>query len=153
MTLILSFLRTAWPYLLTAFLGFNLAWVIQQTRLDEVINDFNGYKTAVLTNIANEHERTNKITEEINDDWYKNINALHDYYKSRPVRVLSPCPPVRTNALPSAPVVPDGGSTNVAVGTGGDEAEVTVEECAVTTLQLLELRAWTQALRHLNNGK
>jgi len=149
----MTFLLRAWPYLLAGFLGFNFAWVIQQSRLDKAINELTEYEMAIGQQIIEEQNRTTRLKEATENDWYKNLNALHDYYKSHPVRVLSPCASMRTNTLPSSSSGAYATSSNPESSAGGATTEVTAEECAVTTLQLLELQAWTQALHHSNNGK
>lgn len=131
------------PYVLVAVIaasaGFSTAWYIQGLRLTEEKQRYKDREQAIVDQKQAEKDRTDKLNEETSNDWLKNLDALHDCYKSG-----------RCGVRPSAGGMPSGGISAPSVkldaaGTNAiPSAERVAEECAYTTLQINSLQTWIE---------
>jgi hypothetical protein len=122
-----------------ASVGFMLAWYIQGVRLNAAKQELVAYKQAATAQKQAEKDRTDKINEETSNDWIKNLDALHQCYKSGRCGVR-PGPGGMPSGGISAPAKPSD-----AAGTNSVPApERVAEECAYTTLQINSLQTWIE---------
>lgn len=142
MTVLLSILRLAWPYLLAGSVAFGVAWKIQGFRLDAADNEFAEYKLAQeRAAIASERE-ANERRDQTAAAWAANLDALRACYK--PGGKCLPKLPAGSGIKvpPSGGIDAPGADTGTA--TGGYAAvgeDSLIYRCAQTTLQLNLLQA------------
>ena len=139
-SIVIALLRAYGLYVLSAIVGFMCAWTIQESNIEEAHNEMSAYVLSIGKQKADEATRIAKLNEDTTNDWLNNLNALHDHYRRNPVVRL----------LPARSPMPSGGVSGCAIPTyeAAPNAEsgalgVTAEDCAVTTLQLLQLQAWS----------
>jgi hypothetical protein len=141
--LTLRLLKTFGPYVLVAVIaasaGFSAAWYIQGLRLTEEKQRYKDREQAIIDQKQIEKYRTDKINEETSNDWIKNLDALHQCYKSG-----------RCGVRPSAGGMPSGGISapakpSDAAGTNAvPAADRVAADCADTTLNLNMLQGWNE---------
>lgn len=140
-TLILTAFKNAIPYVIAMFVGFSGAWYIQGLRITSLKQEAVAKEQAIKEANQKERDRIAKINEETNDAWHKNLDALHDCYKSGrcgvPARYRMPGPGISAAAQGVGLRPADDGLS--AAGTAA-----LAQDCAVTTLQLLDLIVWVQ---------
>lgn len=122
-----------------ASVGFMLAWYIQGVRLTAAKQELVAYKQAVIAQKQEEKDRTDKINEETSNDWIKNLNALHDCYRSGRCGVRPSAGGMPSGGISAPSVKPDATGTNAI-----PSAERVAEECAYTTLQINSLQTWIE---------
>ena len=122
-----------------ASVGFMLAWYIQGVRLTAAKQELVAYKQAATAQKQAEKDRTDKINEETSNDWIKNLNALHDCYKSGRCGVRPGAGGMPSGGISAPSVKPDATGTNAV-----PPAERVAEECAYTTLQINSLQTWIE---------
>lgn len=134
----LRLFKTFGPYVLVAVIsgcaGFSGAWYIQGLRITGLKQDAVAKEQAIKEANQKEADRVRKITEETNDAWLKNLDALHDCYKSGRCSV-----PARYR-VPGPGVSPAPGITYAPTADAGLAS--LAEDCAATTGQLVELQQW-----------
>lgn len=124
-----------------ASVGFMLAWYIQGLRVTAVKQELVSFQQAAIALQQAEKARTDKLNEETSNDWIKNMDALHQCYKSG-----------RCGVRPGAGGMPSGGlsaPTSTANGTSGDDLPTPsriVRDCAEETLKLLSLQRWIEGV-------
>ena len=122
-----------------ASVGFMLAWYIQGVRLTAAKQELVAYKQAATAQKQAEKDRTDKINEETSNDWIKNLNAQHDFYKSGRCGVRPSAGGMPSGGISAPSVKPDATGTNAVPA-----AERVAEECAYTTLQINSLQTWIE---------
>lgn len=146
MTIFLSFLRMAWPYLLAASVGFGAAWNLQGLRLDAANNKFDAYKVEQQRLINEAKEKADKQREESEHDFKLKLDKLKadgDIFKrcvasGKCGGMLGVSPNPSPKLSPSGQPNATGADT---VSTAGGDAPQVVIDCAQTTLQLNQLQA------------
>lgn len=136
--MLIEVFRRALPYALAAIAGFCVAFYIQGLRITAAKQDLVAFKQQAREAVQDEKDRQEAIAEKTNEDWHKNLDALHAYYRGR---VL----PGATGGGLSLPASAGGAASN------GQDAVPSparvAEECAETTLQLNMLQDWTERVR------
>ena len=122
-----------------ASVGFMLAWYIQGVRLTAAKQELVAYKQAATAQKQAEKDRTDKLNEETSNDWLKNLDALHDCYKSGRCGVRPSAGGMPSGGISAPSVKPDATGTNAI-----PPAERVAEECAYTTLQINSLQTWIE---------
>ena len=122
-----------------ASVGFMLAWYIQGVRLTAAKQELVAYKQAATAQKQAEKDRTDKINEETSNDWIKNLDALHQCYKSGRCGVRPGPGGMPSGGISAPSVKPDATGTNAI-----PPAERVAEECAYTTLQINSLQTWIE---------
>ena len=122
-----------------ASVGFMLAWYIQGVRLTAAKQELVAHKQAATAQKQAEKDRTDKINEETSNDWLKNLNALHDCYKSGRCGVRPGAGGMPSGGISAPSKQPDAAGTNAVPA-----AERVSEECAYTTLQINSLQTWIE---------
>ena len=122
-----------------ASVGFMLAWYIQGVRLTAAKQELVAYKQAATAQKQAEKDRTDKINEETSNDWLKNLDALHQCYKSGRCGVRPSAGGMPSGGISAPSVKPDATGTNAV-----PPAERVAEECAYTTLQINSLQTWIE---------
>ncbi len=122
-----------------ASVGFMLAWYIQGVRLTAAKQELVAYKQAATAQKQAEKDRTDKINEETSNDWIKNLDALHQCYKSGRCGVRPSAGGMPSGGISAPSVKPDATGTNAI-----PPAERVAEECAYTTLQINSLQTWIE---------
>lgn len=122
-----------------ASVGFMLAWYIQGVRLTAAKQELVAYKQAATAQKQAEKDRTDKINEETSNDWIKNLDALHQCYKSGRCGVRPGAGGMPSGGISAPSVKPDATGTNAIPA-----PERVAEECAYTTLQINSLQTWIE---------
>lgn len=122
-----------------ASVGFMLAWYIQGVRLTAAKQELVAYKQAATAQKQAEKDRTDKLNEETSNDWIKNLDALHQCYKSGRCGVRPVSGGMPSGGLSAPSVKPDAAGTNSV-----PSPERVAEECAYTTLQINSLQTWIE---------
>ena len=136
--LILEAFRRMWPYLIVAGLGFGAAWYIQGLRIVSAKQELVSFKQQAREALQDEKDRQQEIAEKTDEDWHKNLDALHEYYRKR----MLPQASGGGVTLPGTP--------GLANGAGQDAVPAparVAEDCAETTLQLNSIQDWIVRLR------
>lgn len=147
MTIFLTFLRTFWPYIVSAALGFGVAYKLQGFRLASVKQEFSDYKTEQQRLVIEHTLAADRQREKSAKEYAQLERTLQDEIKGNEVykrcvaagrcgvRVISNCPvpAVQTSGRPDevrADSIP------------ATEPDATLaNECAATTLMLNRLQA------------
>lgn len=139
----LRLFKTFGPYVLVAVIagcaGFSTAWYIQGLRLTAEKQRYTSREQAIVDQKQEENAKHQKLNEETSNDWLKNLNALHECYRSG-----------RCGVRPSAGGMPSGGisapaSKPDAAGTNAvPAADRVAADCAETTLNLNMLQGWNE---------
>jgi hypothetical protein len=141
--LTLRLFKTFGPYVLVAVIsasaGFSAAWYIQGLRLTEEKQRYKDREQAIIDQKQIEKDRTDKLNEETSNDWIKNLDALHQCYKSGRCGVRSGSGGMPSGGLSAPSVKPDATGTNSVPA-----PERVAEECAYTTLQINSLQTWIE---------
>ena len=122
-----------------ASVGFMLAWYIQGVRLTAAKQELVAHKQAATAQKQAEKDRTDKINEETSNDWIKNLDALHQCYKSGRCGVRPGAGGMPSGGISAPSVKPDATGTNAIPA-----PERVAEECAYTTLQINSLQTWIE---------
>lgn len=144
--LILQLFQRAIPYAIAACVGFAVAFYVQGLRVTALKNDVKAeqqrYKDrdqAIITQQQDEKAKQQKLNEETSNDWIKNLDALHECYRTG-----------RCGVRPGAGGMPSGGisapaSKPDAAGANPVPAPDRVAaDCAETTLNLNMLQSWNE---------
>lgn len=142
--MVIQFFRWALPYGVVFGLGFCAAWYVQGLHVSSLKNDVKAeqqrYKArdqAIIDQKQIEKDKQQKLNEETSNDWLKNLNALHDCYKSG-----------RCGVRPSAGGMPSGGISAPAsraneAGAGTvPSADRIAADCAEVQLMQNMLQDW-----------
>ena len=146
--MVIQFFKWALPYGVVFGIGFCAAWYVQGLHVSSLKNDVKDkqqrYKDrdqAIIDQKQIEKDKQQKLNEETSNDWLKNLDALHDCYKSG-----------RCGVRPSAGGMPSGGisaPTGSVNGTPGDDLPTPariVRDCAEETLKLIHLQKWVDGV-------
>lgn len=139
--MVIQFFRWAAPYGVVFGLGFCAAWYIQGLRIQSAKQELVAYKQAATAQKQAEKDRTDKLNEETSNDWLKNLDALHQCYKSGRCGVRP-----GAGGMPSGGISAPSGSLN---GTPGDDLPTPariVRDCAEETLKLIHLQKWVDGV-------
>lgn len=136
--MIIELFRRAIPYVIAACVGFGAAFYIQGLRVTAAKQELIDFKLKAREAMQDEKDRQEAIAEKTNEDWHKNLDALHEYYRKR----------MLPQTLGGGVTLP--GTTGLANGAGQDAVPAparVAEEAAETTLQLNMLQDWTERVR------
>lgn len=137
--MVIQFFKWALPYGVVFGLGFCAAWYVQGLRVQSAKQELVSFQQAATAQKQAEKDRTDKINEETSNDWIKNLNALHDCYKSGRCGVRPSAGGMPSGGLSAPSVKPDAAGTNAIPA-----PERVAEECAYTTLQINSLQTWIE---------
>ena len=144
--MVIQFFRWALPYGVVFGIGFCAAWYVQGMRVSSLKNDVKAeqqrYKDrdqAIIDQKQIEKDKQQKLNEETSNDWLKNLDALHDCYKSGRCGVRPSAGGMPSGGISAPSVKPDATGTNAI-----PSAERVAEECAYTTLQINSLQTWIE---------
>ena len=143
--MIIELFRRAIPYVIAACVGFAVAFWVQEFRVTAAKQETKDakqaladYKLLAREALQDEKDRQEAIAEKTNEDWHKNLDALHEYYRKRML-------PQTLGGGVTLPASAGGAASN------GQDAVPSparvAEECAETTLQLNMLQDWTERVR------
>lgn len=125
-----------------ASVGFMLAWYIQGLRVTAAKQELVSFQQAAIALQQKERERTDKLQEDIANDWAKNLDYLRKCYESG-----------KCGLRPGAGGMPTGGisaPTGSVNGTPGDDLPTPariVRDCAEETLKLIHLQKWVDGVQ------
>lgn len=125
-----------------ASVGFMLAWYIQGLRVTAAKQELVSFQQAAIALQQKERERTDKLQEDIANDWAKNLDYLRKCYESG-----------KCGLRPGAGGMPTGGISAPACsvnGTPGDDLPTPariVRDCAEETLKLIHLQKWVDGVQ------
>ena len=122
-----------------ASVGFMLAWYIQGVRLTAAKQELVAYKQAATAQKQAEKDRTDKINEETSNDWLKNLDALHQCYKSGRCGVRP-----GAGGMPSGGISAPAGKPDATGANAVPAADRVAADCAETTLNLNMLQSWNE---------
>jgi hypothetical protein len=140
--MVIQFFKWAAPYGVVFGLGFCAAWYVQGLRVQSAKQELVAHKQAATTQRQQEKDRTDKLQEDIANDWNENLLALRKCYESG-----------RCGLRPSAGGMPSGGISAPAIridGTPGDDLPTPariVRDCAEETLKLIQLQRWVEGVQ------
>ena len=142
--MILTALRMLWPYLLAASVAWGAAWHIQGLRLAAAELETERLHLTVQQIHQRRAAAALRINEETTNAWLQNLDALHAYYRQHPVVRLLPA----TDAAGGlrVPVAPGGSDAGAPEPLPGPRVVAALEDCGVTTLQLLQLQGWIRSI-------
>ena len=125
-----------------ASVGFMLAWYIQGLRVTAAKQELVSFQQAAIALQQKERERTDKLQEDVANDWAKNLDYLRKCYESG-----------KCGLRPGAGGMPTGGisaPTGSVNGTPGDDLPTPariVRDCAEETLKLIHLQKWVDGVQ------
>ena len=122
-----------------ASVGFMLAWYIQGVRLTAAKQELVAYKQAATAQKQAEKDRTDKLNEETSNDWLKNLDALHQCYKSGRCGVRP-----GAGGMPSGGISAPAGKPDATGANAVPAADRVAADCAETTLNLNMLQSWNE---------
>ena len=131
------------PYVLVAVIaasaGFSAAWYIQGLRLTEEKQRYKDREQAIVDQKQAEKDRTDKLNEETSNDWLKNLNALHECYRTGRCGVRPGAGGMPSGGISAPAGKPDAAGTNAVPA-----ADRVAADCAETTLNLNMLQGWNE---------
>ena len=139
--MVIQFFRWALPYGVVFGLGFCTAWYIQGLRVTAAKQELVSHQQAATKQKQDEKDRTDKLQEDIANDWAKNLDYLRKCYESGKCG-LRP----GAGGMPTGGISAPSGSVN---GTPGDDLPTPariVRDCAEETLKLIHLQKWVEGV-------
>lgn len=124
-----------------ASVGFMLAWYIQGVRLTAAKQELVSFQQAATAQKQAEKDRTDKLQEDIANDWAKNLDYLRKCYESGKCG-LRPS----AGGMPSGGISAPSGSVNGAPGDDLPTPARIVRDCAEETLKLIHLQKWVDGV-------
>lgn len=137
--MMIQLFRSALPYAVVFGLGFCAAWYVQGLRVQSAKQELVAHQQAATMQRQQEKDRTDKLQEDIANDWNENLVALRKYYDARSVRT-------QPGGMPSGGL---SAPTKRTDGTSDDDLPTPariVRDCAEETLKLIHLQRWNAAV-------
>lgn len=125
-----------------ASVGFMLAWYIQGLRVTAAKQELVSFQQAAIALQQKERERTDKLQEDIANDWAKNLDYLRKCYESGKCG-LRP----GAGGMPTGGISAPAGSVNGAPGDDLPTPARIVRDCAEETLKLIHLQKWVDGVQ------
>lgn len=144
--LILQLFQRAIPYAIAASIGFAVAFYVQGLRVTALKNDvkteqqrYKDRDQAIIAQQQDEKAKHQKLNEETSNDWIKNLNALHECYRSGRCGVRPGAGGMPSGGLSAPSGKPDAAGTNAVPA-----PDRVAADCAETTLNLNMLQSWNE---------
>jgi hypothetical protein len=136
---VIQFFRWAAPYGVVFGLGFCAAWYIQGLRIQSAKQELVAHKQAATAQKQEEQAKHQKLNEETANDWIKNLEALHQCYRSGRCGVRPSAGGMPSGGISAPAKQPDAASANTVPA-----ADRVAADCAETTLNLNMLQGWNE---------